>query len=52
MNHFADFIGVIDNVLESLGGLPGLLNTVAGLMMTIYGKQMAEGLRNMLFNLR
>lgn len=44
-NGFAEFLNIISNTIDSLGGLPGILSMVSGLMLKIYGKDMLAAMQ-------
>lgn len=46
-NLLADFIGGIENVVEGLGGLPGLLATLGNVATTVFRGKMAAGFNDM-----
>ena len=48
----ANFIGLIDNLIEGLGGLPGVLALVGGALMRVFSAQMANGINNVVMGFR
>lgn len=46
-NMLADFVGGIENVIEGLGGLPGVLATVGNVATTIFRSKIAAGFNSM-----
>ncbi|MCM1323991.1 MAG: phage tail tape measure protein [Acetobacter sp.] len=40
----------VDDVIDSMGGFSGVLITVGTLMTSVYGDRMAQGIRNMAYN--
>ena len=51
-NFFADFLGVLDNTIDSLGGLKGVLLTIGTIVTQVFKKQIAESLGNMAYNIK
>lgn len=49
---FADFIEVLDRLLDSMGGLKGLLPLIGTLFLKTFGDQAAKGLENMVYNMK
>ena len=43
----ADFIDLLDNVIDGLGGFKGILTTIGTIATQIFEKQMVSGLRNL-----
>ena len=52
LNTIADVIGHIDNMIDTVGGLQGVLTMLGATLTTVFGKQMAQGLTNMAYNLQ
>ena len=51
-NLLADFIGLVENLIDGLGGLPGLLSVIGLALSKAFSTQMATGINNMIMNLR
>ena len=49
-NFLADNLNGINNLIKTLGGLPGLLSVIGTLVTRFFGPQMANGLRDMATN--
>ena len=49
---FANFIEVLDRLLDSMGGLKGLLPLIGSLLLKVFGDQAAKGLENMVYNMK
>lgn len=49
---FSDMIGLIADVINGLGGLKGVLFTVGGIATKVFQKEIANGLRNTVDNIR
>lgn len=52
LNTFEKILTYIDNVMDSMGGLNGVLTSLGALLTKVFAKQMAQGLTNMATNLR
>ena len=50
-NFLADFLGVISEVIDSLGGMKGVLLMLSTLMMNVFGKSMAAGIDRFAYNI-
>ena len=48
LNFAEGFLGIVNDLLQAFGGLPGILTTIGALMLNIYGPQVAAGMRSML----
>jgi len=51
-NGLADILQGIDNLIDGMGGLKTILPAIALLMSHIFGKQMAQSIDNMAFNMQ
>ncbi len=51
LNGLEKVLNYVDSVIDSLGGLKGVLATVSVVMTKVFSAQMAEGLRNMAHNI-
>ncbi len=51
-NTFAKIISGIDHIIDSMGGLKGVLWGVGALMSKVYGDSMAKSIDNMIFNIQ
>ena len=51
-NMLADFIGLIDNLIDGLGGMPGLLALVGTALTRVFSTQLANGINTMAYNIR
>lgn len=49
---FANILKLVDNFIDGIGGLPGILTTVGTIAMTVFNKQIAQGLENAAFNIK
>ena len=49
---FTGFVGLIDNLIDGLGGLPGVLALVGAGFTKIFNKQMATSINNMIYSVR
>ena len=49
-NLLADFLGVISEVVDSLGGMKGVLLLLSTVMMKTFGQSMAAGINRMVYN--
>jgi hypothetical protein len=52
LNFVEKAVSGIKNLIGALGGIPGILTTIGSLVMTIFGKQMAEGLTTMTYSIQ
>ena len=52
LNTLEDIIGFVDKLIDSLGGLGGVLSTVSVILMRTFSDQMAQKLRDMAYNLQ
>ena len=52
LNTFAKVISGIDSVIDSMGGLKGVLWGVGALISQVYGESMARSIDNMIFNMQ
>jgi len=51
-NTLADVIGKIDDVIQALGGLPGVLSLIGSLVTKVFHDQMAEALTSAAYSLK
>lgn len=51
-NLLADFIGLVENLIDGLGGMPGVLALVGVALTRVFSTQMAQGINNMAHNIR
>ena len=51
-NLFADILDVVDNTIDSLGGLKGVLLTIGTIVTQVFKKQIAESLGNLAYNIK
>ena len=51
-NLFADVLDVVDNTIDSLGGLKGVLLTIGTIVTQVFKKQIAESLGNLAYNIK
>jgi len=49
---FADFIGILERVIEGLGGMPGLLALVGASLTKVFSTQIANGINSVAYSLR
>ena len=49
---FTGFLGLVDNLIDGLGGLPGVLALVGVGFTKIFNKQMATSLNNMIYSVK
>lgn len=49
---FTGFVGLVDNLIDGLGGLPGVLALVGAGFTKIFNKQMATSLNNMIYSVK
>ena len=49
---FADFLNLIENVSDSLGGMQGILFGLGAIVTKVFSKQMAESLNNVFYSFR
>jgi hypothetical protein len=49
---FADFLNVVSNTIDSLGGLSGVLTVASSVMFKMFGKDMATMIDNWAYNLK
>lgn len=49
---FTGFVGLVDNLIDGLGGLPGVLALVGTGFTKIFNKQMATSLNNMIYSVK
>lgn len=49
-NFFADFLGVISEVVDSLGGMKGVLLLISSVIMKTFGQNMAGSINRMIYN--
>ena len=48
----ADFLGLLDNLLDSMGGARGLLTGLSSILLNMFAGSAAKGLENMVYNFR
>ena len=51
-NRFGDFLELLDNFLDSMGGAKGLLSGLASLLLNAFAGSAAKGLENMVYNFK
>ena len=51
-NGFADFLGLLDSLLDSMGGARGLLTGLSSILLNMFAGSAAKGLENMVYNFR
>ena len=51
-NLFADVLDVVNNTIDSLGGLKGVLLTIGTIVTQVFKKQIAESLGNLAYNIK
>lgn len=51
-NKIGDILDGINTFIKSLGGMKGILLTVGGIFMSVFQKQIATSLSNMIFNVK
>lgn len=51
-NGFGSFLEILDNTIDTLGGLPGVLSVVSSLMFKIFGKDMVDSIERWSYNLQ
>ena len=52
LDTFEDLINYSDNLIDTVGGLKGVLITLGAVLTKVFSKQMAQGITNMAYNLR
>ena len=52
LDTFTDFLGLVSNLIDGLGGLPGVLALVGTALMRVFSSQMATGINNMAASIR
>ena len=52
LNNVEKLLGLIDHLLDSMGGIGGALAGISALVLKIFDKQIAQGLTNMVYNLK
>ena len=52
LNGIEDIVSFVDRLIDSLGGLGGVLSTVSVLLMRTFSNEMAQKLRDMAYNLQ
>jgi hypothetical protein len=50
-NGLADFIGFLGKAIDGLGGVKGLLLMLGTIATKVFSTQIAQGLRNMTYNM-
>ena len=51
-NGFAEFLNVVSDTIDALGGLPGILTLSSGLMLKMFGPEMAKSIDDWAYNLQ
>lgn len=51
-NKISDILDGINTFIKSLGGMKGILLTIGGIFMSVFQKQIATSLQNMIFNVK
>jgi hypothetical protein len=49
---FAKILKFIDKLIDSIGGLPGVLSLIGSLVFKLAGPSIAEGFRNIAYNIK
>jgi hypothetical protein len=52
LNGVEKLLGGVANLIDSLGGVKGVLSSIAMIATRVFAGQMAEGVRNFAFNLK
>ena len=50
LNIVEDFLTLIDNIIDSVGGLQGVLTNVGAILLKIFSSQMSQGITNMAYS--
>lgn len=51
-NGLADFLGLLDSLLDSMGGARGLLTGLSSILLNMFAGSAAKGLENMVYNFK
>ena len=51
-NGFGKFLDTVSNVIDTLGGLPGVLSVISSILFKIYGNNMANAMSTFAFNIK
>jgi hypothetical protein len=52
LNGLEDVLTFIDKLIDSMGGMKGVLAAVSQLLLHSFSKQAADGIRNMVYNMK
>ena len=52
MNGFSSILDFVGDLVDSLGGLPGVLGLLGTIMTKLFGKQMADSIENLVYGIR
>ena len=52
LNGFEKFLSLIDNLLDSMGGVKGALAGISALMFKMFSSQISQGIANMAYNMK
>ena len=52
LNTIADIIGYFDNLIETIGGLQGVLTTLGAVLTKVFASQISQGITNMAYSLK
>lgn len=52
LNHIEHFLDYIDNMIDSVGGLSGVLTTLGAILTKVFSAQIAQSITNMATNLK
>jgi hypothetical protein len=51
-NGLADFLDLVDHLIDSMGGAKGLLTGLSSILLNMFAGSAAKGLENMVYNFR
>jgi hypothetical protein len=51
-NGFADFLSIIERLIDSMGGFKGVMTVVGAVMMKTFSADITKNLENMAYNIR
>jgi hypothetical protein len=52
LNGFEKFLGLIDHLLDSMGGVQGALAGISALVLKLFSNQISQGITNMAYNMK